>query len=193
MYYKKSTYEQLLAEYCHHEGAIALLKQFRPYLEMLPSMRRPEASMVTIPLPVIRVRAGKPNSEPNYLPNGGGEKTAVQLPCDLAIVLCDPEWQVKMDGEIFIFIHRPEEDFSDLLGRWRQTQVLLEQEYEWIMPHGQQHIYSEATDRLYPLFVILPETPQRICRGLQGASLPFVISGIEAEEEYEQEMLIPEY
>ncbi len=190
MYYKKSSYEQLLAEYCHHEGAIALLKQFRPYLEMLPSMRRPESSMVTIPLPVIKIRGKKPNSETSYL---GGEKTAIQLPCDLAIVLCDPEWQVKMDGEIFIFIHRPEEDFSDLLGRWRQTQVLLEQDYEWIMPHGQQHIYSETTDRLYPLFVILPETPQRICRGLQGANLPFVISLIAEQEEEDQPILVPEY
>lgn len=190
MYYKKSSYEQLLAEYCHHEGAIALLKQFRPYLEMLPSMRRPEASMVTIPLPVIKIWGKKPNSETTYL---GGEKTAIQLPCDLAIVLCDPEWQVKMDGEIFIFIHRPEENFSDLLGRWRQTQVLLEQDYEWIMPHGQQHIYSETTDRLYPLFVILPETPQHICRGLQGANLPFVISLIAEQEEEDQAILIPEY
>ena len=190
MYYKKSSYEQLLAEYCHHEGAIALLKQFRPYLEMLPSMRRPEASMVTIPLPVIKIWGKKPNSETTSL---GGEKTAIQLPCDLAIVLCDPEWQVKMDGEIFIFIHRPEENFSDLLGRWRQTQVLLEQDYEWIMPHGQQHIYSETTDRLYPLFVILPETPQHICRGLQGANLPFVISLIAEQEEEDQAILIPEY
>lgn len=190
MYYQKSSYEQLLAEYCHHEGAIALLKQFRPYLEMLPSMRRPEASMVTIPLPVIKIRGKKSTSESNSL---GGEKTAVQLPCDLAIILCDPEWQVKMDGEIFIFIHRPEEDFSDLLGRWRQTQVLLEQDYEWIMPHGQKHIYSETTERLYPLFVILPETPQRICRGLQGANLPFVISLIAEEEGEERAILIPEY
>lgn len=189
MYYKKSNYEQLLAEYCHHEGAIALLKQFRPYLEMLPSMRRPESSMVTIPLPVIRVREEKSSQ----VSSGRGEKSAVQLPCDLAIILCDPEWQVKMDGEIFIFIHRPEEDFSELLGRWRQTQVLLEKDYEWIMPHGHQHIYSEATDRLYPLFVIMPETPQRICRGLQGANLPFVISLVNEEENEDMAMLIPEY
>jgi len=188
MYYKKSNYDRLLAEYCHHEGAIALLKQHRPYLEMLPSMRRPKASMVTIPLPVIRLREGNSQKE-----GKARESSAVQLPCDLAIILCDPEWQVKMDGEIFIFIHRPEEDFSELLSRWRQTQVLLEQEYEWIMPQGHQHLYSEATDRFYPLFVIQPETPHRICRGLRGASLPFVISVVNEEEEEDQAILIPEY
>jgi hypothetical protein len=33
---KKSNYEEWLAEYSNQAAAIALLKQYRPYLEMLP-------------------------------------------------------------------------------------------------------------------------------------------------------------
>ncbi|MBO1068768.1 MAG: hypothetical protein HEQ13_05030 [Dolichospermum sp. DEX189] len=47
------------------------------------------------------------------------------LPCDIAIIMCDPEWKIKTSVEILVFIHRPHEDFSDLLGRWRQSQVYL--------------------------------------------------------------------
>ena len=80
-----------------------------------------------------------------------------------------------MGAEILIFIHRPDEDFSDLLRRWRQTQVLLDKDYEWLMPSRYEDILSEGVERIYPLFVIFPETPQRIQRGLLGACLPFVI------------------
>ena len=52
----KSDYETLLAEYSSRSGAIALLQQYRPYLETLPSIRRPEQSLITIPLPVVRIR-----------------------------------------------------------------------------------------------------------------------------------------
>jgi hypothetical protein len=89
--------------------------------------------------------------------------------------MCDPEWKIKMGVEIFVFIHRPHEDFSDLLSRWRQTQVLLDKDYEWLMPPRYQHILSEGVDRIYPLFVVFPETPERIQRGLLGACLPFIM------------------
>lgn len=169
----KLDYEESLAAYSNDLGAIALLKQYRPYLELIPSMRRPKESLITIPLPVVRVRnlvSKEGRSE------GVRSRTeAIALPCDLALVMCDPEWKIKMGVEIVIFIHRPEEDFSDLLSRWRQTQVLLAKEYEWLMPLRYQHILSEGTDRLYPLFIIFPETPDRIKRGLTGASVPFVL------------------
>ena len=95
--------------------------------------------------------------------------------------MCDPEWKIKTGVEIFVFIHRPQEDFSDLLGRWRQTQVLLDKEYEWLMPPRYKHILSEGANTIYPLFVIFAETPERIIRGLQGAFLPFVTSLVDTD------------
>lgn len=186
MVVKKSDYEGLLAEYSNSRAAIALLKQYRPYLEMIPSMRRSEDSLITIPLPIIRLREGVSDSDKSGAITTG--KT-VSLPCDLGIFMCDPEWKVKTGAEIFVFIYRPQEDFSDLLGRWRQTQVLLDKEYEWIMPLGYQHIYSQPADAIYPLFILFSETPERIKRGLTGAALPFVVQptfdSIEVEvEEY---------
>jgi len=168
---KKSDYEQLLAEYSNNDRAIALLKQHRPYLETIPSLRRPEESLITIPLPIVKLR--QPSS---ILPEGGVNKTApaIMLPCEVAILMCDPEWKIKTGVEIFIFIHRPDEDFSDLLKRWRQIQVFLDKDYEWLMPPRYKHIFSEGANTIYPLFVIFPETPERIKRGLQGANLPFV-------------------
>ncbi len=44
---QQSDYETLLAEYSTRIGAIALLKQYRPYLEAIPSIRRPEQSLIT--------------------------------------------------------------------------------------------------------------------------------------------------
>ncbi|NES76859.1 MULTISPECIES: hypothetical protein [Okeania] len=164
MVIKKSDYEALLAEYSNSQATIALLKQHRPYLEMLPSMRRPEDSLIVIPLPIISLRK-----------HGNESGKTVNLPCDLGIFMCDPEWKVKTGAEIFIFIYRPQEDFSDLLSRWRQTQILLDKEYEWVMPQGYKHIYSQEAEEIYPLFVLFSETPERIKRGLIGASLPFVV------------------
>ncbi|NEP85822.1 MAG: hypothetical protein F6K18_02730 [Okeania sp. SIO2C2] len=164
MVIKKSDYEALLAEYSNSQATIALLKQHRPYLEMLPSMRRPEDSLIVIPLPIIRLRK-----------HGNESGKTVNLPCDLGIFMCDPEWKVKTGAEIFIFIYRPQEDFSDLLSRWRQTQILLDKEYEWVMPQGYKHIYSQEAEEIYPLFVLFSETPERIKRGLIGAALPFVV------------------
>ncbi|MBD2212608.1 hypothetical protein H6G64_33550 [Calothrix sp. FACHB-156] len=161
---QKSDYEASLAEYSHHLTAIALLKQHRPYLEMIPSLRRPDESVIVIPLPIVRLRQI--------------ETTATHttcLPCDVAILMCDPEWKVKTGAEILIFIHRPHEDFSELLGRWRQTQVLLDTDYEWLMPERHSHILSEGANSVYPLFLLFSETSERIQRGLLGAELPFII------------------
>ncbi len=184
---QKSDYEQLLAEYSDRSGVIELLKQYRPYLEMLPSMRRPQASILTIPLPVVRIHRpvnGRHNCE----------TMPVILPCDIAVLMCDPEWQIKLDGDILIFIHRPEEDFSDLLNRWRQSQVWLEQEYEWIMPLDHQHIYSEMSKRVYPLFIIFPATPPRIRKGLDGAGLPYITQAVASTgEDQGEDILISEY
>ncbi|KYC36252.1 hypothetical protein WA1_41740 [Scytonema hofmannii PCC 7110] len=160
---QKSHYEACLAEYSNIVAAIALLKQHRPYLEMIPSLRRPDESVIAIPLPVAHLRSEATTAE------------AIRLPCDIAILMCDPEWKIKTGPEILIFIHRPHEDFSDLLGRWRQTQVYLDKDYEWLMPARYKHILSEGTNTIYPLFVVFPETSERIKRGFAGAYLPFVV------------------
>ncbi|MBE9127640.1 MULTISPECIES: hypothetical protein [unclassified Coleofasciculus] len=190
---KQSDYEALLAEYSNHEAAITLLKKYRPYLEMVPSMRRPDESVITIPLPIVRIRTPKSSTGHNTT-NFSALQGSVCLPCDVAILMCDPEWKIKMGGEILIFIHRPHEDFSELLSRWRQTQVLLDKDYEWLMPPRHQHVLSEGVDRIYPLFVIFPETPHRIQRGLEGACLPFVmqIPDPAMTEEEQSETLSPE-
>jgi len=181
----KSDYEGLLSEYSNPEAAIALLKQYRAYLEMIPSMRRPDESLIAIPLPVVRLRPinSKAGSHNAIAVNG----EAINLACDIAILMCDPEWKVKMGVEILVFIHRPQEDFSDLLMRWRQTQVVLSKDYEWLMPPRYQHIFSEGAEKIYPLFVLLPQTADRIKRGLIGASLPFVVEtpAYQIEEEME--------
>jgi hypothetical protein len=175
---QQAYYEELLAEYSDHVGAIALLKEFRPYLEMIPSMRRPEESVITVPLPLVRIRAVKSAT-------GLGEAGEVlRLPCEVAILMCDPEWKIKTGGDIVVFIHRPQEDFSDLLGRWRQTQICLNRGYEWLMPDQYQHILSEAAEETHPLFVVFPETPERIKRGLRGAGLPFVTQVIYPDDEF---------
>ncbi|MEB3177792.1 MAG: hypothetical protein VKL59_01930 [Nostocaceae cyanobacterium] len=179
---QKSHYEACLAQYSNHLSAIALLKQHRPYLEMIPSLRRPSESVITIPLPIVHLRQTKP------IPNSSNTTTiqeATALPCDVAILMCDPEWKIKTGAEIFVFIHRPHEDFSDLLGRWRQTQVWLHKDYEWLMPPRYKHILSEGTSKIYPLFVVFPDTPERIKRGLNGANLPFVIQTPESMLEEE--------
>ncbi len=161
-------YETALAEYSNTGPAIALLKQHRPYLEMLPSMRRPEESLLTLPLPVIQRR---------HTGTGASDtgREALCLPCDVAILMCDPEWKIKTGVEVFVFIHRPQEDFSEFLGRWRQTQVWLSQGYEWDLPLRHKHILNEGAEHRYPLFVVFDATPERIKRGLKGAFLPFVV------------------
>lgn len=173
---KKSDYEILLSEYSTRKGAIALLKQYRPYLEALPSTRRPEQSLITIPLPVVRIR--RPDLTLNNPLQTKTPRIATSLPCDLGILMCDPEWKIKMGAEIIVFIHRPEEDFSDLISRWRKTQVYLDRDYEWLMPPNEQHMVSEAAESINPLFVVFPETSDRIKQGLSGAGFPYVVQSL---------------
>jgi hypothetical protein len=184
---KPSDYEELLAQYSNHTEAIELLKQYRPYMEMIPSIRRSSESLITMPLPVVRLRKALLNQQLNQLSPITATSKTVLLPCDLAYLMCDPEWKIKMGGEIFIFIHRPEEDLSDLLSRWRQTQVMLDSDYEWVMPHRYRHIISEGAEHLYPLFVLFNQSESRIERGLKGAHLPFIIAP--SIPEYTAEMI----
>jgi hypothetical protein len=159
---ERDLYETLLAEYSNHEMAMLLLQQHRPYMEMVPSIRRSRESIITLPLPTIKIR-------------GSG---SLVLPCDLAYLLCDPEWKIKIGGEIIVLIQRPDEHFSELLGRWRQTQVILDCDYEWHRPNYYRQMMTEGGDRLYPLFVLYPNSDQRFAKGLRGAHLPFVISNL---------------
>ncbi|PSB43169.1 hypothetical protein [Chamaesiphon polymorphus] len=175
---KKSDYEQILSQYSNHTEAIELLKQYRPYLEMIPSIRRSEESLITMPLPVVQLRKVTIGQQLNQFSPITATSKTILLPCDLAYLMCDPEWKIKMGGEIIIFIHRPEEDLSDLLARWRQTQVMLDHDYEWVMPQYYRHIICESGEYLYPLFVLFPQTPEHIQRGLIGAHLPVVTTPI---------------
>jgi hypothetical protein len=169
---EKADYEELLSIYSSNLDAIELLRLHRPYLELMPSMRRSEDSLITVPLPIVKLRKSQPLVMGNQHVMAS---EATLLPCEVALLMCDPEWKVKTGREIFVFIHRPDEDLSDLLGRWRQTQVMLTKEYEWIFPLRYQHMLSEGADKIYPLFVLFDESPERIRRGLSGAQLPFVI------------------
>lgn len=178
----RAVYESLLAEYSNHEMAIALLQQYRPYVEMVPSIRRAQESLIALPLPVVKLRQPVSQHYVQQFAAINSGDTAVLLPCDLAYLLCDPEWKIKMGGEIIIMIHRPDEHFSDLLGRWRQTQVLLDCDYEWVMPNYYRQIITEGGDRMYPLFVLTGASDERIGRGLAGAHLPFVVANALAPE-----------
>jgi hypothetical protein len=185
-----SDYEKLLARYSNHAEAIELLKQYRPYFEMIPSIRRSEESLITMPLPVVKLHKVVVGQRLNeFSPITATSKT-ILLPCDLAYLMCDPEWKIKMGGEIFIFIQRPEEDLSDLLSRWRQTQVFLDRDYEWVMPQYYRYIISEGSEHLYPLFVLFSQTEERIKQGLIGAHLPFIIAPSQSPN---PELTLPNY
>ena len=80
-----------------------------------------------------------------------------------------------MGMEIIVLIHRPEEDFSDLIDRWRKTQVYLDRDYEWLMPPNEQHMISEAAEEINPLFVLFEGTSDRIKQGLAGAGFPYIV------------------
>ncbi|MEM6613608.1 MAG: hypothetical protein AAF652_15380 [Cyanobacteria bacterium P01_C01_bin.72] len=180
---KKSDYETLLAKYSTRSGAIALLRQYRPYLEALPNIHLPEQSLITIPLPVVRIRRPELSlRDPLQIKT---PRVATSIPCDLGILMCDPEWKIKMGAEIIVFLHRPEEDFSDLINRWRQTQVYLDQDYEWLMPPNEQHMISEAAESINPLFVVFAETSDRIKQGLAGAGFPFIVESLDFATEAE--------
>lgn len=169
---KPSHYEASLAEYSDRDAVLELLRQFRPYLEMVPSMRRPHESLISVPLPLVQVRIEERRGD---LTTHRIRQEVVALPCDIGILMCDPEWKIKTGVEICVFIHRPGEDFSDFLGRWRQTQILLSQNYEWILPPRFRHLLSDGADDILPLFVVFEQTPERILRGLNGAYLPYVV------------------
>ncbi|MBP0001331.1 MAG: hypothetical protein J7641_20460 [Cyanobacteria bacterium SID2] len=183
---QKSHYESAIARYCDTHATVELLRQHRPYLEAIPSLRRPKESVVVLPFPLVRLREAISQAGLNGLNIRAGE--TVCLPSELGIFMCEPDWKVKIGIEIFMFVHRPHEDFSDLLLRWRQTQVLLDKGYEWVMPFRYRHIYGEAAQRIFPLFVLFEESPERIKRGLEGATLPFVIDSetiaLDREEEF---------
>lgn len=169
-------YEALLASFSHHHRAVELLRHHRPYFEKIPSIRRSGESVITIPLPLVKVRQrqiANPSQDSPY--------ELITIPCDLAFLMCDPEWQIKTDVEIFVFIHRPAEGLSDLLRRWRETQVLLSRGYSWEMPLHHQHIFSEGVDKPYPLFVLSTETAEYIRDGLRGASLPSITTPVPGE------------
>jgi len=183
MFVKQSSYEELLADYSCHSGALALLRQYRPYLEFIPSMRRPSESIIPVPLPTARVAQAEQGSEIKQ-----PLRRMTRIPCEVALLMCDPDWKVKLGVEVLVFIHRPQEDFSSLLTRWRQSQIWLDQDYEWSMPLRYQHIYGESADKIYPLFVLHPETPDRIQRGLKGAGLPVVT----AEQQFAEEEPVPD-
>ncbi|MCM1984106.1 hypothetical protein [Lyngbya confervoides] len=159
--------------------ALALLRDYRPYFEKIPSIRRPTDSIVPIPLPTVRVRQPRMREVSGLLDN---PYERLQLSCDIALLMCDPDWQIKNSEEIFIFIHRPGEEFSNLLRRWRMTQVALGSEYLWDMPLGYEHMLSEGSDKKYPLFILLEESHDRICRGLQGARLPYICQSVSCED-----------
>jgi hypothetical protein len=158
----QTQYETLLCQYCNQLEAIDLLKQYRPYFELLPSVRRPIESLICLPLPVVKIA----NSQPG--------NSHMQIQCDVVILMCDPEWKIKTGREVFVFIHRPGEDFSGLLSRWRQVEVMLGEDYFWLLPWKYRQIMSDKGEYHYPLFVTLGYTPDRIKKGLSGASLPFV-------------------
>lgn len=176
---KQSDYETVLADYSNRKRVISLLGMYREYMEMIPSMRRPTESVITIPLPLAKVRNLKTVSGDSLTTMSKANcavatDEVISIPCDIAVLMCDPEWKIKIGVEILVFIHRPQEDFSDLLRRWRQTQIYLHKEYEWIMPKTEEHIFSDLAEGIRPLFVLFSHTPDRIKKGLFAANLPYV-------------------
>lgn len=195
---QRIAYEEMLSNCCHYDSILPILTQHRPYFEALPSVRRPQESMVAIPLPNVR------SKEISEIAGIIDSRYSIrQLPCDVALMMCDPEWKIKTGIEIALFIQRPGEDLSDLLSRWRQTQVELGQGIEWQMPRKHKHLLAEGTETPHPLFVVFVECEndlsareRRIIRGLGGASLPVAIQQLESEEnqllEVEIEDALPE-
>lgn len=155
-------YDTLLSHYSNPLESLTLLRQYRPYFELIPSLRRPIDSLISIPFPVVQITSSHLN------------QNHVRLECDLALIMCDPDWKVKTGKEIFVFIHRPNEDYSSLLQRWRQVEVMLGEEYYWLLPWKHRSIISDRGESHYPLFVTLDYSPSRIGKGLEGASLPHV-------------------
>jgi hypothetical protein len=167
---QQTQYETLLCDYSNPLEAISLLRGYRPYFELIPSMRRPKDSVLTVPLPVVKFAHRRDHH--NH----------VKLPCDIAMLMCDPDWRIKTDVEIITFIHRPGEDFSDLLNRWREVEVIQGEDFYWLLPWKHRQVISEKGNLQYPLFVTLTYTPERIKKGLDGAGLPYVSVEIPEQE-----------
>ncbi|WP_448533259.1 hypothetical protein [Parathermosynechococcus lividus] len=163
-------YEHTLVHYTDPLHATELLRQYRPYLEMIPSMRRPQESLIPIPLPIAAIQIPAANTT-----NQRPQVKSALVPCDLVLLMCDPEWKVKTDVELLVFIHRPGENFTELLTRWRQSQLLLSRSYSWDMPLQYRDIFSEGANRHLPLFVLFKETLAMIKRGLKAAGLPCIV------------------
>lgn len=89
-------YDTLLSHYSNPLESLTLLRQYRPYFELIPSLRRPIDSLISIPFPVVQITSSHLN------------QNHVRLECDLALIMCDPDWKVKTGKEIFVFIHRPD-------------------------------------------------------------------------------------
>ncbi|MBD2161750.1 hypothetical protein H6F46_13715 [Limnothrix sp. FACHB-1083] len=195
---KSADYEEILATYSGRQAAIELLREYRPYLELLPSMRRPLDSTVVITLPLARIdpdvlemtqlaevadvsRSRRRHSIESERSTNKPGRQAVRLPCEIALLMCDPEWQVTTGVAVFVFVHRPNEDFYGLMSRWRQTQLLLDRDYEWVMPLAYRHVVGDQADRIYPLFLLSERSPERLQRGLKGATLPYVVCPTQAE------------
>ena len=43
-----------------------------------------------------------------------------------------------------------------------------------ILPARHQHLISDSANRIRPLFVVFPDSPERIAKGLKGAGLPAI-------------------
>jgi len=184
----ESQYQELLATYSDASDALGLLKDYRPYFEKIPSVRRAVDSILPIPLPTVQIRQRFQNSTSGLVDTPFERQP---LPCDIAILMCDPDWQIKNGEEIFLFIHRPGEDFSHLLKRWRQTQVSLSREYIWDMPMGYEHMLSEGSDKKYPLFILFEESQPRVLKGLNGAKLPYTIQSVPLDS-LDEEIIHPQ-
>ena len=107
------------------------------------------------------------------------------IPCDIALMVCDPEWQIKTGIEIVLFIQRPGEEFSDLLRRWRQTQVELGQGVEWLMPRQHRHLLSEGTEVPHPLFVVFTPSELESFRDNQTTDIDFLVMANDAADDIE--------
>jgi hypothetical protein len=196
---RSADYEDILVTYSGRQAAIELLKQYRPYLELLPSMRRPLDSTVVITLPLVRIdpevlelttlaevadssRSRRRRSPTDERASAKPARQAVRLPCEIALLMCDPEWQVTTGVAVFVFVHRPNEGFYGLISRWRQTQLLLDRDYEWVMPLAYRHVVGDRADRIFPLFLLSERSPTRLQRGLKGTALPYVVCPTEDED-----------
>ncbi len=181
---ERLAYEDLLSSCCHYDGILSVLTQHRPYFEALPSIRRLQESMVIIPLPNVRSR------EISAVGDKIDARDRIRaVPCDIALMICDPEWKIKTGIEIVLFIQRPKEEFSDLLRRWRATQIELGQGIEWLMPRKYKHLLAEGTIEPHPLFVVFMPSEDgddsvassfesravRTIHGLTGAGLPAAV------------------